>query len=524
MKICRVNEMREMDQRAISEFGIAQELLMENAGESTYFVIKEVFGQEPKSVTVFCGIGNNGGDGLVVARKLNSIGWNPEIILLGNAQKFKGAAKINYEISQKLGLTFIPFDKKPDVYESLATAELIVDAIFGTGLDRNVTGDYLDCINLINESEIPVISVDIPSGINGDTSMVMGTAIQADFTITYGLPKLGNILFPGHAYGGKLFTTFISFPPEMHQSKELRIETNRPYPLPVRHLDSHKGSCGKVLFVSGSSGYMGAPYFSAMSFLKSGGGLSFLATPDVVAPHIGSEGNEIVLLPQKSTKAGSLSIENKVNILKAAEQCDMVVIGPGLSLETETKELVRELVAELTQPVLIDGDGLTAISENINLLSTRTAPTILTPHPGEMARLLNNSIQEIEADKINVLQKKATEWNSIIVLKGAHSQIALPDGGIYINLTGNPGMATAGSGDVLSGTIPAMYGLGFNVEHAVQMGVYVHGLAGDLAADDIGEDGLLAGDIMNYLPEAISQLRNDFMMIDNRYADKITVI
>jgi NAD(P)H-hydrate epimerase len=217
-------------------------------------------------------------------------------------------------------------------------------------------------------------------------------------------------------------------------------------------------------------------------------------------------------------------MENKGDILKAAEQCAMVIIGPGLSLDDETTALVRELVAEVKRPVLIDGDGLTAISENVDLLNARSDATILTPHPGEMARLLNKSIHEIEADRINILQKKAQEWNSIIVLKGAHTQIALPDERIFINLTGNPGMATAGSGDVLAGTIPAMFAMGFNVEQAVQMGVFVHGFAGDLAAKDVGEDGLVAGDIMNYLPEALLQLRNDFMTIENRYDGKITVI
>jgi NAD(P)H-hydrate epimerase len=524
MKICRVNEMREMDKRAIKEFGIAQELLMENAGEATYFVIKDVFGPDKKSITVFCGIGNNGGDGLVVARKLNSLGWNPEIVMLGEGEKFKGSAKTNYEIIKKIGLKILSLDQKAEIYESMATSDIIIDALLGTGLDREVTGEFLECINLINDSEKPVISIDIPSGINGDTAIVMGKAVQADITVTFGLPKIGNILFPGYTYGGKLFTTFISFPPEMYDSKKLKICINGLQPIPIRPLDSHKGSCGKVLFVAGSSSYLGAPYFSALSFLKSGGGLSYLATPESVAPHIAANGHEIVLLPQKSTESGSLSMENVALILNAADQCDMVVVGPGLSLNIETKKLVKAITAELDKPVLIDGDGLTAISEDLQILKTRSAPTVLTPHPGEMARLINDSIEELEQNKIDILQKKAAEWNAVIVLKGAHTQIAYPDGRIYINLTGNPGMATAGSGDVLAGTIPAMFGIGFDFADAVRMGVFIHGFAGDLAANDIGEDGLLANDIMNYLPDALIQLRNNFLAIESRYAEKITII
>ncbi len=524
MKICRVNQMREMDQRAISEYGIPQELLMENAGVATYIAIKDVFGPDKKSVTLFCGIGNNGGDGLVVARKLNSLGWNPEIILLGDARKYNGSAKTNFDIITKIGIKIISFEQKSEVYESLATADLIVDALLGTGLDREVAGDFQECINLINESEIPVISIDIPSGINGNNAGVMGVAVQSDITVTYGLPKIGNILFPGYSYGGKLFTTYISFPPELYTHSGLNIQINEPQPLPERPMDSHKGSCGKVLFIAGSANYMGAPYFSALSFLKAGGGLSYLATPESVAPHIATTGQEIVLVPLKSTSTGSLSLENLTDIQAAADQCDMVVIGPGLSLNSDTKKLVQMVTAELEKPLLIDGDGLTAISENLQVLQSRSAPTILTPHPGEMSRMVDLPISDIENQRIDLLIEKAAEWNSTIVLKGAHSQIASPDGQIYINLSGNAGMATAGSGDVLTGTIAAMFGIGFDIVSAVRMGVFIHGLAGDLAAEDTGEDGLVASDIMNYLPEALLNLRNNFLAVEQRYADKIMII
>ena len=324
--------------------------------------------------------------------------------------------------------------------------------------------------------------------------------------------------------GGKLYVTHISFPPDLFTSSHLKIATNDLLPLPYRNRDTHKGTYGKVLFIAGSANYFGAPYFAALSFLKAGGGLSFLATPETVSPFIGNKGSEIIFAPQKSTATGSIALENEEALLAFSETADMVVIGPGLSLNEETQQLVRDLVIKIEKPILIDGDGITAIAHNLDCIKGRKDTTILSPHLGEMTRITKKSIDEISENKIAVLQKTSAELNAIIILKGAHSLIGYPDERVFVNLSGNPGMATAGSGDVLAGTIPAMYGLGLSINDAVRMGVFMHGFAGDFAAQNTGEDGILAGDIMNYLPQALKIYREDYNGIASDYYQKICMI
>ena len=507
MKISTTKMMRKMDARAINEYGIPEEILMENAGQAAYFAILKEVGIKYKNFVTFCGVGHNAGDGLVVSRKILSAGGKITIFILGDSTKYDGAAKQNFEIAKKLQIEIIYLQDTSLAIEKLKHADVVVDAIFGTGLNREVTGIYKEVIELINESKKPVFSIDIPSGINGNTGKIMGTAVKAQFTITFGLPKIGSLLFPGYEYAGKLYVSHISFPPVMQQSDQLKIATTDFKPIPLRNIDSHKGNFGKVLFVAGSANYSGAPYFSAMSFLKAGGGLSYLATTPEVASVVGNKGSEIVFVPQKGTLSGSISLENEKQLLAFSENVDMVIIGSGLSLNDETQSLVRKLCTDIKKPLLIDGDGITAVSKDLDCIKSRHAPTILTPHLGEMARITDLDIEQISNDKINILQETATELNATIVLKGAHSLIGYPDKRVFVNLSGNSGMATAGSGDVLTGTIAAMFGLGLPVNNAVQMGVFMHGYAGDLAAKNIGCDGLTAENILNYLPVALKNYR-----------------
>lgn len=519
MKVSTVSEMRELDRKAIEEFGIAAELLMENAGQAVYFALLDEFGIAGKRFAVFCGLGNNGGDGLVVARKIHSSGGAVEVLVLGDPIKFKGAAKTNFDIVSRLPIEVRQIESADEAQAEVAHCDCIVDAILGTGLTREVTGLYRDVIELINRSGKTVFSVDIPSGVHGDTGKVMGAAVRADVTVTFGLPKVGNVLFPGCDLGGKLYVSHISFPPSLYGADALKIEISPPAALPPRDKDGHKGDFGQVLFVAGAAGYLGAPYFSASSFLKAGGGYSRLAAPRSIVPFIGSKGSEIVFHPQAETEAGSIALQNKPALLALVEGMDMVVVGPGLSLDPETQRLIRELTAEIDKPLLIDGDGITAVCQDLEVVKGRRAATILTPHLGEMSRITGTSVREIDDDKLGVLQRTTAELNATIVLKGAHSLIGHPDGRVFVNTSGNPGMATAGSGDVLTGTIAAMFGLGLPLEIAVRQGVFVHGLAGDLAAEDRGEDGITAQDILDYLPPAMQVIRRGLSeALRERYA------
>jgi ADP-dependent NAD(P)H-hydrate dehydratase / NAD(P)H-hydrate epimerase len=381
-----------------------------------------------------------------------------------------------------------------------------------------------NAIDLINKSQKTVFSLDIPSGVHGDTGQVMGVAVKANYTITFGLTKTGNLLYPGFELCGKLYVTHISFPPALYNTDELKIDVNDPRPIPARKKNSHKDDYGKTLFISGSSSYMGAPYFAASSFLKAGGGLSYLATPEKKSSFIGNKADEIVFISQKSTDSGSISYQNKQQLLEFAEKVDMVVIGPGLSLNEETQLLVRELCIEIQKTLLIDGDGITAVANDLNCIVKRNFPTVLTPHAGEMAALTKQETAEIEKNKIDILQDTCQKLNATIVLKGVHSLIGYPDKRVFINLSGNASMATAGSGDVLTGVIAAMTGLGFSIDDAVRMGAFIHGLAGDLAAQQKGEDGLIASDIMEQLPAAMKTMRENFENITKNFYQTIYVI
>jgi len=524
MKVLTVAQLGNLDKAATEGFGISQDLLMENAGQAVYFVILKEFGVKNKKFAVFCGGGNNGGDGFVVARKIHSNGGEAKVFLLDDETKFKGIAKRNFEIVSKLPIEISKVSSNESIRAAIHNSDAIVDAIFGTGLVREVGGVYKDAIQVINESRKTVFSVDIPSGINGGTGEVMGIAVKANYTITFGLPKIGNMLYPGYAHCGKLYLSHISFPPSLYNSDSIRVEINNPVELPKRSKDAHKGDFGEVLFIAGASSYFGAPYFSALSFLKAGGGYSRLATPISISSFLANKGSEIVFVPQKETSSGSIALKNKDELLELSEKMDMVVMGPGISLNKETQELVRQLAQEIKKPLLIDGDGITAISKDIEIIKNRKTETILTPHMGEMSRMTKMEISELNKNKIGVLQRTAKELNAMIVLKGAHSLIGYPDETVFINMSGNPGMATAGSGDVLTGTIAAMFGLGLSLRDAVRTGVFMHGFSGDLAARDKGEDGITAQDILDYLPATLKRYRQDFDEISENLYESIFVV
>jgi NAD(P)H-hydrate epimerase len=507
MYVSSVAQMRQMDRSAIEQYQIPELLLMENAGLAVVRAMQQQWPVRGQRWLVLCGGGNNGGDGFVVARLLHSLGAQVEVLVLGDPARYGAAAALNYAAVRTLGLPVAQVSEVATVTASLARCAGVVDGLLGTGITRPVEGLYAAAIAAVNAAGKPVVSIDIPSGVNGDTGQVMGTAIHADHTVTFGLPKAGNLLYPGYALGGQLWVSHISFPPALYAAESLRAATNDPLPLPARDPAGHKGSFGEALFVAGAATYYGAPYFSSLAFMKAGGGYGRLATPASLAPRIAARAGEIVYLPQAETARGALAHANLDGLLQAIDKMDFVVAGPGTSLDEETQTLIRDLAQGCPKPLLLDGDGLTAVSRDLDVVRGRTAATILTPHMGEMARLTGMAAAEIEQDRMAVLRHAARDLNAMIVMKGAHSLIGYPDGRIYVNLSGNAGMATAGSGDVLTGTIAAMAGLGLPVEDAARQGVFVHGLAGDLAAARQGQDGMTAQDILEALPAAVRACR-----------------
>lgn len=507
MKVSSVAEMRALDRNAIEGFGIPEDLLMENAGEAACRVLERRVGAAAKRIVVLCGVGNNGGDGFVTARRLHAAGADVKVFVVGDDRRLRGSSRRNRDILSHLPIRVETLQEIDPLGPALADCDVVVDGLLGTGLSRPVTGLQSEVIDQVNASDATVLSLDIPSGVHGDTGAVMGSAVQADMTVTFGLPKRGNLLWPGFGLCGAQFLSPLSFPPSMIEAAGIQVGVNVPLPLPQRDPQGHKGTFGDALFIAGAGSYFGAPYLAAMSFLRAGGGYARLAAPAGMTPFLASKGPEVVYVPQKETPDGSIALANKDALLELSLRVDFVVLGPGLSLHPESQQLAREVAGAVDKPLLVDGDGISAVCAGPSIFARRRAPTILTPHSGEMARLTGKSAAEIEADRIAIAQETAVQLGSFIVLKGAHSLIATPGEQVFVNLSGNSGMATPGSGDVLAGVVAAMAGLGVDMAGAARMGAFVHGLAGDLVAADSGTDGLVASDILRMLPAAMRRAR-----------------
>jgi hydroxyethylthiazole kinase-like uncharacterized protein yjeF len=522
MRVCTVEEMRELDRRAWEEYGLPDAILMENAGQAVYQVLRSQYGMDGRRYSVICGRGNNGGDGFVVARLLHSNGADVRVFLFTPEEGLKGAAKANLDAARRAGIPLQRLQSVDDLYLG-RQCDVVVDAIFGTGITRDVIGLEAEVLQRINDSGLPVVSIDIPSGVDGNTGQVHGAAVRAACTVTFGLPKLGNVLPPGRELCGRLFVSHISFPPALHGG-EGRVMLNRVTVLPRRALESHKGSYGSLLLVAGAASYLGAPVLCAMAFLKTGGGYVRLAAPCSVAPFLASSATEAVLVPLAETDEGSAAFSNLPMLLESAGNCDVVAIGPGLSLNPETQELVRAVVSATDRPVLVDGDGLTAIAAEAGCVGRRNAPTLLTPHAGEMARLLGCPVAEVLGNRVGAVREAARQFNATVLLKGSSTLVSTPEGVVSVNLSGNPGMASAGCGDVLAGTIAALAGLGFGLREAAETGAFIHGLAGDLAAGSIGEDGVTARDVLERIPQAVRTYRESFDDIRRNFYGRVVVI
>lgn len=499
------------------------QVLMEIAGRAAAYHARELYDfygniehykESQGEIIVLCGKGNNGGDGLVIARYLHLWGLPVTVYLLNDdSGTEKGAEhtlakatdefKANKRILESLGVVA----QVTTLYNlSLKYASVIVDAIFGTGLVRPVEGIYKDAIEAINESGKTVLSVDVPSGINSDTGQVMGVAVRATRTITFGALKPGLFCHPAHELAGEIKVVDIGLPLNKRLDSEHRLTTVNCvlHALPERTSNSHKGTFGRLLTIAGSFGMAGAGKLSAESSLRTGVGLSILASPRSIAATLPP--GEVIYRGVAENNNGSFSPNSIEGLRAEMKRASAIALGPGLSMDKETVEFVHQLLAEIDKPCVIDADALNAISEQPRYLTESSNPSfVLTPHPKELSRLLGISTSEIQADRVAAARAASAKFDCVVVLKGALSVIASPRK-IFINPTGNSGMATAGSGDVLTGIIGALLAQGLNTTQAAVAGVYIHGRAGDIAAQELGQAGVIAGDITRKIPEALKSI------------------
>ncbi|MCX8070437.1 MAG: NAD(P)H-hydrate dehydratase [Thermodesulfovibrionales bacterium] len=510
MKIVTAKEMNEIDKETINTYGLLGIILMERAGIAVCNFIINHFGLKNK-IVVLSGRGNNGGDGFVVARELHNRGLDVCIYFAGNVNDLSQDSLFHYQRALSYGVNIKDLKELFEDFKHYDTSRLIiVDALFGTGINRDIEGDIARAINLINQSKTTVVSVDIPSGICSDTGKVKGTAIKASATVTFGLGKIGHFVSNGREHTGELFIEDIGFPKKLLNQqtiKQYHIDKPMIKPLiPKRPIDSNKKDYGHVLLIAGSKGKTGAAMLAAKSALRTGCGLLTLASADSVIYSLQSSVVEEMTFPLIEDNEGRILHKNIDLLLEFAhKKASVIAIGPGLGLSEDIISLVRELIMSSPVPLVIDADGLNAISRSglLNCGFSSSIPIVLTPHEGEICRLL--SIESVQ-DRIESARELTRLSGGITILKGHSTIITMPDGKLFINTTGNPGMATGGSGDVLTGIIASFIAQGLTAEDAAIVSIYIHGLAGDIAASKKGLHSLIASDIISSISDAFKEL------------------
>lgn len=522
MKILTSEQMQWVDRVTVERYGLPGLLLMETAGSSAARVIEEHYGELKNwHIKVFCAKGNNGGDGAVIARHLWLRGCLVDLYLLGRIEETRGDAKVNFEIVRALSetevsnISYQQIETIEDLLLALADpCDLYIDALFGTGAARPLEGIYRKLVELWNESNTPVVSVDIPSGLHANDSEPMGTAVNADLTVTMSAPKIANLLPPASHLNGRLVVVPIGSPDSLleesgaklnlveRQDIELFLALSRRLP------SAYKNQVGHVLVVAGGRGKAGAAGLTASAVLRAGAGLVTLFTPSSCAQQLLAAGLELMTEPVEECEYGTFSIKALRQILEATEQKAVLACGPGISTHSETRELVKGLLQECKLPMVLDADALNCLLLWPEVLQgSQSRPVVITPHPGEMNRLLGGKLARSLSTRVAQISEYASAHNIIVVLKGERTLIASPEGQVYFNPTGNAGMATAGSGDVLTGIVAGMIAQsGGRVLDAVVAAVYLHGMAGDLAAEELGQRSMTASDITRKLPAALLEV------------------
>jgi hydroxyethylthiazole kinase-like uncharacterized protein yjeF len=527
MKLARAEQMRQIDRTAIDDIGIPGSVLMENAGRQTVSHLCSYFGKvKGKKIAVFAGPGNNGGDGFVVARHLQQLGAQVRVFLLVGADRIMGDAAVHFRIVCNLHIP-VSFLLGPEDLQGLEPDyfDLIVDALFGTGLKRQIEGHFARVIEMMNSASCPVVAVDMPSGLDSDTGGICGVAVKADLTVTFGVAKLGHFVFPGREMVGALEVADIGIPSQVVAEAGLTCELldrkRAAQFVAHRPINSHKGTYGHMLVLAGSIGKTGAAILCCQGALRAGAGLVSLCAARALNAIFESALYEAMTIPVAGGDDGAPSINDLELILAAMEGKQAAVVGPGLGTADETAELVRRIYQHADISLLVDADAINILAADKNSLSRATAAVrILTPHPGEMARLTGKTSSSIQQNRLEAAREFAQQHNVYLVLKGAGTIVAAPDGTLAVNASGNPGMAAGGMGDVLSGIIGGLLVQGLDPWEACCLGVYVHGLAADRLAEK-APYGYLAGEVAERVPSVINELLNeDNYALCNRYHDK----
>ncbi|MDR7413629.1 MAG: NAD(P)H-hydrate dehydratase [Armatimonadota bacterium] len=514
MKLVTASEMRELERRAADEAGLPTLVLMEHAGRAvaqvTWKLLRERGGNR---VVVVCGKGNNGGDGLCASRHLANAGLSVRVYLLARDQDLEGDAATNLRALRAGG---VEVDNVVGAVDTALRAvgvgaDVIVDAIFGTGFRGSPMGLAARAIEAINDSRLPVVAVDVPSGLDADTGRVEGPCVRAQVTVTMGLPKVGLLLYPGAAYCGQVVVADLGLPRRLVLEgsplpTEVATAAQVARLLPPRAPETHKGTYGRVLVVAGSSRFPGAPKLAALGALRCGAGLVRLLVPSCIFPAVAASALEFM-------PAGLPDAEGAVDpsaldlVMEYAQDADVVALGPGLTTAEGVNRVVRGVLETCDRPLVLDADALNVLRGHHSVLRAARAPVVITPHPGELGRLLGISTSEVQRARLEVARSAARLTGAVTLLKGARTVVASPEGRVVVNPTGNPGMASGGMGDVLTGAVAALLGQGLVPFDAAWVAAYLHGLAADLLAEEWGDRGLLAHDVAERIPEAIYRVR-----------------
>lgn len=513
LRICSNAEMREIDQIAEKDYGLDATLLMENAGRAAAQILLEKYPHAGKTteVIIFAGKGNNAGDAFVVARRLICLGRRVRIFHLQEEDNYKGAALKNFQILKKMKSKLIFLETISHLHEFLKSSTgpfTIIDGILGTGLKADLEGIFYEIAEAINANHFSeVVSLDTPTGVSGDTGAIHGTSILSNFTISFGFPKLGHFLPPGAARRGELINVDISLPPRFLNEGDKFLLMKEPMSALLKERDryGHKNSFGHTLLVGGSPGRIGAIAMAAKACHKMGTGLVTVASwKDSFEPLLFKLPNETMAVPLHLSGYEYEVYKNNLSSYSS------IVVGPGLGLREEAKQLLQELLTNYHGPMVIDADALNLISDfKLHpFLVDRRAPTVLTPHPGEMARLLGTQKEQISKDPVSAVKQAVSMTHAVVLLKGAATLIGSTEDTLYLNHYPNDGMATAGSGDVLAGMIGGLLGQKMDAFQGTLMGVYLHSLAGDYAAKFYGHRSMTAPDIIENIGNAFKEIRS----------------